>query len=185
MTFGCGKFEEIRMLAFAEGSPSAEIEKHLMECGDCLAIMIDLNRISSLSEAFRPAAFLKPSFITLFSATDGFQKMVTNLLGAKLELLPETRAALRKETSFIGMMPDHSIEIQVLPSEERLFWVRLRGVKKEIGKVELTRKGENLPYIKLTSSEKEVYLKDIPAGEYVLKIEKDFLRLKIENTRVN
>lgn len=186
--FGCGKFDEIKMLGYLDGARSGDedrlIEEHLMECGPCLEEMADMNRIQTDTEKGVTAGLSLPQFITVFSGNRrgkngwGILRAVVSAVSARWEPLAETRGDNGgRAVSFVT--GDGQMTVRITPETSGKFWISFTGDRLAGRQVELVRKGGSLPVYSRVADANEVLVRGVGLGEYEAKIYNETVRINL------
>ncbi len=176
--FGCGKFEEERILLYLEGNKDIEIENHLKECKICLKALVELNRINAEMESFK--SLKKQNVIVIESIKDKINSFFSTLKNPRIVSAGIMHNENIKEiftTEFYSFIIKISLE-------NGLFWISISNKDEKSFKVELTKKGEDVPSFLKTDALKEITIKNLKNNEYILKINDEILELNLKHKEV-
>jgi len=184
--FGCGKFSEIELLKYLEGSKENldVIEKHLKECPLCMKEITELNRVSAIMESGRAEPLRKKAFVTIFAKNQDFEWVLPSAGTGRIELLPQTRTIsgrrIKKAVYTIDEIPAN---LEVVPVQEDTFWVLLRSPELSSSEAILRKKGSLKPIYSISPEGPEVIFKGIGPGEYEVYFREYVIRfnIKVEN----
>lgn len=191
--FGCGKFDEIKMLRYLEGQRAAPdhpaVETHLMECEMCLREMTELNRIQAETDVSEAAGFKLPHFITVFSGKKSEQnawsivRAVVSAVSAKWEPLAETRGTGKdagQRGRAVSFMTDGApVTIKIIPEPDGAFWISLRGDCLNGQVVELIKAGGSLPVFSRKADGGEVLIQSVEFGDYDMRFLHETVRINL------
>lgn len=180
---GCGEIPDIRFLKYLEGSltddPDAvkSIEDHLTGCDVCLNELLELNRLNTLMDGAETVPVQRPQFIKA-EFLNGLWKRV-GLSGGSYYI--EEKAAVRGNEGAPVLqlkMSQNSLQVNIIPVETGVFWVKLQGGSLKDKVLELRSQDKSLIY-SVTSKEPELVLKGLNYGVYEIRIGEEKVHLLI------
>lgn len=186
--FGCGKYDEIKMLGYLDGIRSGDgiraIEDHLMECGACLEEMAELNRIQAETEPEGAPGLDLPRFITVFAGDKGEKggweilRAVVSAVSARWEPLAATRGeGIKRAVSFVT--GESRVTVKIVPAASGSFWLSFSGESLQGRTVEFGKKGDELPLFSRKAGTKEVLIRGVGPGEYEAKFANETVRINL------
>lgn len=201
-SIGCGKFDEIKMLKYIEGSliDKSEIEEHLAGCDICLKDIIDLNRINSVMEAGNALPVRKSNFISIWLKNGIVDKIISTIDLINEQPLTVTRKAdgnkgqkdkypVSKNSQIEGMQnilifnfDSIPALIKIIPAGEGLFWISVESDILKGHSIELKKKDDKIPVYSKKSGLSEVLIKGITEGEYEILFAGETINIGIKNS---
>ncbi len=175
--FGCGKFDEIKILNFLDGNKDNEVEIHLKECEICLKEVLELNRVNAEIEYFSQAIPQQIKSITLKSVRNKITSFFSNLSNPQIIEVGVRKEDDTRKNQFEARLD--SFNIKISPQENDTFWVIISGNGK-VFSVELFRKDDSIPVFSKFNTKEDVTIKNIGAGCYRLKINQEEIAMVLD-----
>lgn len=167
--FGCGKFDELRMLAYLEGLNDSEIDKHLGECMECLREVVELNRISSRMDSVSLSLFEQGKFLILKAEKNKIKEFYSTLGSPGIVEIGVRKEPYDKSKIFKAKIKNG--EIKVFIDENGKFSIVITQDKMKAKTLELTKQGEEVPFFVKKGRFEEALIKQLGEGKYILKID--------------
>jgi hypothetical protein len=176
--FGCGKFDETVMLAYIfslsghhtlDHETIGKIDAHLMECGECLTLVTELNRIEAATSSAQPVHISLGN--TECSAEPGYT-------------VEFSAAVPVRGTGQSGMIASYSIdtpasEIRILPSDGGLYKIQIAFREAFDDYIELRSPEASAPEFLKKPDGGSVEIRAVRPGKYTLSFGKTVLHLEI------
>ncbi len=181
--FGCGKWSEIQMLKYIEGNlkDREAIEKHLLECGECLKEIMELNRINAAVSGMEAVPVRKSAFISVILKDGIFDRILSNSGSYKIEGLAETRRKTENR-----MMVEFKVDfipaiVKVIPAGKDSFWISVESQKLKGNSIEVRKMNEKIPFYSKKSDTIEALVKGIDYGDYEISIAGELIKVGIRD----
>jgi hypothetical protein len=180
--FGCGKFDETTMLSYIinlsgnntlDKDTAAQIDAHLMECGECLTLVTELNRIEAATGAAQPVHIALGN--TRHSAEAGY----TVEFAAAVPVRGSTEPGLI--TAYNIDSP--ALEIKIIPADGGVFRIQIEFREAFDQYIELRSPGASAPEFLKKPDGSSVEIRAVKPGKYTLSLGKTVLHLEIRSDK--
>ncbi|NPV02869.1 MAG: hypothetical protein HPY53_15965 [Brevinematales bacterium] len=176
--FGCGKFDETTMLKYVfnlsgnntlDKDTAALIDAHLMQCGECLSLVTELNRVEAATGAAQPV------HIGLKNTTHSAEAGYTVQFSAAVPV----RGAMTPDMITTYTIDSPASEIRIIPADGGVFRIQIE-LREAFGQyIELRAPGAAAPEFLKKPDGSSVEIRAVKPGRYALSLGKTVLHLEI------